>query len=61
MPKFTIDGIDYNSEDLSDFGRAQLASLQFLEFQMRKIKDDLRRRRSGPPLRCQRLNKGLWP
>jgi len=41
MPKFTVDGIDYNTEDLSDNGKAQLASLQFLEFQMRKIKDEI--------------------
>lgn len=41
MPKFTVDGIDYNTEDLSENGKAQLASLQFLEFQMRKIKDEI--------------------
>lgn len=41
MPKFTIDGIEYNTEDLSDNGRAQLTSLQFLELQMRKIKDEI--------------------
>ena len=38
MPKITIDGVDYNTEDLSDNGKAQLASLQFLEVQMNKIK-----------------------
>ena len=41
MAKFTIDGIDYNTESLSEFGKAQLASLQFLEFQMRKINDEI--------------------
>lgn len=41
MPKFTVDGIDYNTEDLSENGKAQLASLQFLELQMRKIKDEI--------------------
>ena len=41
MPKFTVDGIEYNTEDLSENGKAQLASLQFLEFQMRKIKDEI--------------------
>lgn len=41
MPKFTVDGIEYNTEDLSESGRAQLGSLQFLEFQMRKIKDEI--------------------
>jgi hypothetical protein len=31
MPKITVDDIEYNTEDLSDNGKAQLASLQFLE------------------------------
>ena len=34
MPKITIDEVEYNTEDLSDNGKAQLASLQFLEVQM---------------------------
>ncbi len=41
MPKITVDGIDYNTEDLSDNGKAQLASLQFLEVQMKKIKAEI--------------------
>jgi hypothetical protein len=41
MPNFTLDGIHYKTEDLSEDGKAQLASLQFLEFQMRKIKDEI--------------------
>ena len=41
MPKFTVDGIEYNSEDLTDNGKAQLASLQFLEAQMNKLKNEI--------------------
>ena len=41
MPKITIDGIEYNTEDLSDNGKAQLASLQFLEVQMNKIQSEI--------------------
>ena len=41
MPKITVDGIDYNTEDLTDNGKAQLASLQFLEVQMAKLKSEL--------------------
>lgn len=41
MPKITVDGIDYNTEDLSDNGKAQLASLQFLEVQMKKLKAEI--------------------
>ena len=40
MRKSTVDSIEYNTEDLSDIGCPQLESLQFLEFQMRKIKDE---------------------
>lgn len=41
MPKITIEGIEYNSEDLSDNGKAQLASLQFLDAQMKKIEAEI--------------------
>lgn len=41
MPKITVDGIDYHTEDLSDNGKAQLASLQFLEQQMAKLKNEI--------------------
>ena len=41
MPKITIDEIEYNTEDLTENGKAQLASLQFLEGQMKKIRNEL--------------------
>ena len=41
MPQITIDGIEYNTEDLTDNGKAQLASLQFLEVQMAKLKNEI--------------------
>ncbi len=41
MPKITIDGIDYHTEDLTDNGKAQLASLQFLEVQMQKLRNEI--------------------
>lgn len=41
MPKITVDGIEYNTEDLSDNGKAQLASLQFLEVQMTKLQNEI--------------------
>jgi hypothetical protein len=41
MPKITVDGIEYNTEDLSDNGKAQLASLQFLEVQMKKLQSEI--------------------
>ena len=41
MPKITVDNVDYNTEDLTDNGKAQLASLQFLEVQMRKLQNEI--------------------
>ena len=41
MPKITVDDIEYNSEDLSDNGKAQLASLQFLEAQLAKLQSEI--------------------
>ena len=41
MPKITVDDIEYNTEDLSDNGKAQLASLQFLEVQINKLKSEV--------------------
>ena len=41
MPKITLDDIEYNSEDLTDNGKAQLASLQFLEVQMNKLNGEI--------------------
>jgi hypothetical protein len=41
MPKITIDGQDYNTEEFSDNGKAQLASLQFLAVQMQKLKNEI--------------------
>ena len=41
MQKITVDGIEYNTEDLTENGKAQLASLQFLEAQMNKLKSEI--------------------
>ena len=41
MPKITVDGIEYNTEDLTENSKAQLASLQFLEVQMNKLKSEI--------------------
>ena len=41
MPKITVDNVEYNSEDLSDNGKAQLASLQFLETQLAKLQGEI--------------------
>ena len=41
MPKIKVDDIEYNSEELTDNGKAQLASLQFLEVQMSKLQNEI--------------------
>ena len=39
--KFTVDGKEYDTDKLSANGKAQLASLQFLEMHMRNIKSEI--------------------
>jgi hypothetical protein len=41
MPKIKLDDIEYNTEDLSDHGQAVLKSLQFLEVQLQKLKNEI--------------------
>lgn len=41
MPKITIDGTVYHTEDLTEDGQAQLASLQYLEVQMDKLRKEI--------------------
>ena len=41
MPNIKINDLHYNTEDLSEQGKAQLASLQFLEVQMQKIRQEI--------------------
>lgn len=41
MPEVKLDDIEYHTEDLTDKGRATLASLQFLENQIRKMRSEM--------------------
>jgi hypothetical protein len=41
MLKLTIDGVDYQVENLSEKGQAQLRSLQFTEAQMQKLRHEV--------------------
>lgn len=41
MPKIKIDEIEYNTEDLSPNGILQLRSLQFVESQLDKTKNEI--------------------
>ena len=41
MPKIKIDEIEYNTEDLSEEGLAQLKSLQYLETQLQRLRNDI--------------------
>ena len=41
MPKIKIDEIEYNTEDLSANGILQLRSLQFVESQLDKTKNEI--------------------
>lgn len=41
MPLITVDGVEYNTEDLSDDGKAQLQSIQFLERQLLVLQNEV--------------------
>ena len=41
MAKITIDEIEYNTDDLSDNAKAQVASLQFNEAHMNRLRNEL--------------------
>lgn len=41
MPKIKIDDLEYNTEDLSENGLAQLKNLQYLETQLQKLRNDI--------------------
>lgn len=41
MVKITLDGLDYDTEDFSDNGKAQLASLQFLGIHVRRLQAEI--------------------
>ena len=41
MPKLTLDGIVFNTEDLSESACAELVSLQFLDKQMSNLDQEI--------------------
>ena len=40
MPKITIDEIEYNTEDLTDNGKAQLVNIQFVDAQIQQLNNE---------------------
>ena len=66
MPKIKIDEMEYNTEDLSEEGLAQLRSLQFLETQMQKLRNEIAvyqtaQRTYGAALKAEIDRAGLEP
>lgn len=41
MAKITVDDVEYNTDNLSENGKAQLASLQFLSVHMRRLQAEI--------------------
>ncbi|PTV97439.1 hypothetical protein C8J27_101554 [Rhodobacter aestuarii] len=41
MPRIKIEDLDFNSEDLSDLGKAHLANLDFVEKQLRRLQGEV--------------------
>lgn len=66
MPKITIDEIEYHTEDLTENGKAQLASLQFLEAQLQKLRNEIAvyqtaQRTYVTALKAEIENSGIQP
>ena len=60
MPKLTIDDIEFNTEDLSENGKAQLSSLQFLEAQIANHKKEMAIYRTAHDTYLNALKKELF-
>jgi hypothetical protein len=41
VPKINVDDVEFNTEDLCDEGRADLAQLQVIELQIAKLKNEI--------------------
>lgn len=41
MAKITVDGVEYETETLNDNGKAQLASMQFIEAHMIRLRNEI--------------------
>ena len=41
MPKFVVDGVEYNSEDLDSVGQAQLESLRYVDKKINEIQEEI--------------------
>lgn len=41
MAKITVDDVEYDTDNFSDNGKAQLASLQFLSIHMRRLQAEI--------------------
>ena len=41
MAKVTLDGKEYETEDMSDNAKGQLASLQFIEVHVQKLRNEI--------------------
>lgn len=41
MPTYNIDGVEFNSEDLSDLQKEKLNAILYSDQQIKKLKDDI--------------------
>ena len=59
MPKITIDDLEFNTEDLCDEGKEELARLQVIELQMAKLKNELSIYKTARNSYARKLKKEL--
>tara|TARA_B100000579_G_C22390584_1_gene647069 strand:- start:29 stop:214 length:186 start_codon:yes stop_codon:yes gene_type:complete len=59
MPNITIDGKDYNLDDISDNAKNQLASLQFVQSEMRRLESQMAVNKTAASLYTNALKNEL--
>lgn len=59
MPKLTVDGIEYNTEDLDDYGVEQLYCIQFIDRQLEKIESQVKTHEYAQNVYISHLKKVL--
>ena len=59
MPKITIDGIEYNTEDMSEDALGQVRSLQFVENQVQRLQAEINIYKTARQAYARALQKNL--
>lgn len=61
MAKVTIEGVEYDTEGMSDNAKAQTASMQFLEVHLQHLENDIRVYETAKRAYVAQLKRQLAP